>query len=48
MNEVDFFVVTDKVKKDGSPDPLVAARAELLARHLDHEPTVVDDHRSRA
>ena len=41
MNEVDFFVVTDKVKKDGSPDPLVAARAELLARHVDHEPKVV-------
>ena len=41
MNEVDYFVVTDKVKKDGSPDPLVAVRTELLARHLDHEPTVV-------
>ena len=41
MNEVDFFVVTDKVKKDGSPDPLVAARTELLDRHLDHEPTLV-------
>lgn len=41
MNDVDFFVVTDKVKKDGSPDPLVSARAELLARHVDHEPRVV-------
>lgn len=41
MNDVDYFVVTDKVKTDGSPDPLVAARTELLARHLDHEPTVV-------
>ena len=41
MNAVDFFVVTDKVRKDGSPDPLVAARTELLERHLDHEPTVV-------
>lgn len=41
MNDVDYFVVTDKVKKDGSPDPLVAARTELLERHLDHEPTLV-------
>jgi precorrin-6A synthase len=41
LSSVDFFVVTDKVKKDGSPDPLVAARTELLARHLDHEPTLV-------
>jgi precorrin-6A synthase len=41
MNEVDYFVVTDKVKKDGSPDPLVSARAELLARHVDDEPKVV-------
>jgi precorrin-6A synthase len=41
MNEVAFFVVTDKVKKDGSPDPLVAARTELLERHVDHEPTLV-------
>ncbi len=41
MNEVDFFVVTDKVKPDVSPDPLVTARAELLARHVDHAPKVV-------
>ena len=41
MNEVDYFVVTDKVKKAGSPDPLVAARTELLERHLDHGPTLV-------
>ena len=41
MHAVDYFVVTDKVKKDGSPDPLVAARSELLERHLGHEPTVV-------
>ena len=41
MNDVDFFVVTDKVKKDGSPDPLVSARGELLARHVDHEPQIV-------
>jgi precorrin-6A synthase len=41
MNDVAFFVVTDKVKKDGSPDPLVAARTELLKRHLDHEPSLV-------
>lgn len=41
MNDVAFFIVTDKVKKDGSPDPLVTARAELLERHVDHEPTVV-------
>jgi precorrin-6A synthase len=46
MNDVAFFVVTDKVKKDGSPDPLVTARTELLERHLDHEPSlvVVTDH----
>jgi precorrin-6A synthase len=41
MNDVAFFVVTDKVKKDGSPDPLVVARTELLERHLDHEPSLV-------
>jgi len=41
MNDVDFFVVTDKVKTDGSPDPLVAARGELLARHVGGEPKVV-------
>jgi len=41
MNDVDYFVVTDKVKRDGSPDPLVSARAELLARHVDHEPRIV-------
>ena len=41
MNDVAFFVVTDKVKKDGSPDPLVAARTELLERHLDREPSLV-------
>jgi precorrin-6A synthase len=29
------------VKKDGSPDPLVAARTELLERHLGHEPKLV-------
>ena len=38
LNDVDFFVVTEKAK-DG--DPLVAVRSELLARHVDHEPTVV-------
>lgn len=45
MNAVDYFLVTDKRKKDGSTDPLVAARGEILARHLDHEPrlVVVDD-----
>jgi precorrin-6A synthase len=45
MNEVDYFLVTDKRKKDGSLDPLVAARGEILARHLDHEPrlVVIDD-----
>ena len=45
MNAVDYFLVTDKRKKDGSLDPLVAARGEILARHLDHEPrlVVVDD-----
>ena len=41
MNDVDYFVVTDKVKPDGSPDPLVAARTDLLERHLDHEPKIV-------
>jgi precorrin-6A synthase len=45
MREVDYFVVTDKRKPDGSPDPLVAARERLLARHLDGPPrlVVVDD-----
>jgi precorrin-6A synthase len=45
MNDVDFFLVTDKRKKDGSEDPLVVARGQILARHLDHEPVlvVVDD-----
>ena len=45
MNAVDFFLVTDKRRKDGSFDPLVAARGEILARHLEHEPrlVVVDD-----
>jgi precorrin-6A synthase len=45
MNAVDYFLVTDKRKKDGSMDPLVAARGEILTRHLDHEPrlVVVDD-----
>jgi precorrin-6A synthase len=43
MNEVDFFVVTEKHRPDG--DPLAAARAALLARHLGAEPhvIVVDD-----
>ena len=45
MNAVDYFLVTDKRRKDGSEDPLVVARGEILARHLDHEPrlVVVDD-----
>jgi precorrin-6A synthase len=50
MNEVDFFLVTDKAKPDGSPDPLAAARSELLARHLEHEApviTVTDPERDR-
>jgi precorrin-6A synthase len=50
MNDVDFFVVTDKVRKDVSPDPLVSARGELLARHVDHEPqivTITDPERDR-
>ncbi len=33
MNDVAFFLVTDKRKKDGSEDPLVTARGEILARH---------------
>jgi precorrin-6A synthase len=41
MREVDYFVVTDKRKPDGSPDPLVVARERLLARHLDHSPRLV-------
>ncbi|WP_216822946.1 precorrin-6A synthase (deacetylating) [Aeromicrobium sp. A1-2] len=45
MNEVAYFLVTDKRGKDGAPDPLVVARGEILARHLDHEPVlvIVDD-----
>lgn len=39
MNEVDFFVVSDKGK--GDVDPLVAARTEMLARHVAHEPRLV-------
>jgi precorrin-6A synthase len=41
IREVDYFVVTDKARPDGSPDPLVAARERLLARHLDHVPRLV-------
>lgn len=41
MNAVDFFLVTDKAGSDGPPDPLVVARGEILARHLDHEPRLV-------
>ena len=41
MNDVDYFLVTDKRKKDGSEDPLVAARGEILARHVEHEPVIV-------
>ena len=39
MNEVDFFVITEKARPDG--DPLAAARAALLARHVPGEPVVV-------
>jgi precorrin-6A synthase len=39
MNEVDFFVVTEKRRPDG--DPLAAARAALLARHVEGDPTLV-------
>lgn len=41
MRAVDYFVVVDKTKLDGSADPLVAARERLLARHLDHPPRLV-------
>jgi len=41
MHQVDYFVVTDKNKPDDSPDPLVAARERLLARHLDHSARLV-------
>lgn len=41
MREVDFFVVSDKSRSDGSPDPLVVARERLLERHLDREPVLV-------
>ncbi|MBM7366146.1 precorrin-6A synthase (deacetylating) [Gordonia hydrophobica] len=42
MRSVDFFLIVDKsgVSTDG-PDPLVAARERLLARHLDEPPTLV-------
>ena len=42
MRSVDFFLVVDKtgVSADG-PDPLVAARERLLARHLDGPATIV-------
>ena len=53
MRAVDYFVVTDKSRRDRSPDPLVLARERLLARHLEHAPrlVVVEDpvrERSRA
>jgi precorrin-6A synthase len=47
MNEVDFFVVTEK-RRD---DPLAAARTALLARHVRGDPTLVvveDAERDRA
>jgi precorrin-6A synthase len=37
LNDVDFFVVTEKA----TDDPLAEARYELLSRHLDHEPRIV-------
>lgn len=42
MRSVSFFLIVDKsgVSSDG-PDPLVAARERLLARHLDEPPTLV-------
>jgi len=49
MNEVDFFVVTEKRRPGG--DPLAAARAALLARHVAGEPKLViveDVERDRA
>lgn len=39
MNDVDFFVVTEKRRPGG--DPLAAARAALLARHLIGDPKLV-------
>lgn len=39
MNEVHFFVVTEKNRPGG--DPLAAARAALLARHVTGDPKVV-------
>lgn len=47
MNEVDFFVVTEKRRQD----PLAAARTALLARHVTGEPKLVvvaDAERDRA
>lgn len=41
MRGVDFFVVTDKQRPDGSPDPLAQARRRLLDRHLGHQADVV-------
>jgi precorrin-6A synthase len=49
MNEVDFFVVTEKRRPGG--DPLAAARAALLARHVRGDPKLVfveDVERDRA
>jgi len=40
MRAVAFFVVPEK-SSGGAPDPLVQAREELLARHLDRAPVVV-------
>lgn len=41
LRSVAYFVVSDKSRRGGMPDPLVAARGRLLERHLDHEPVVV-------
>lgn len=41
MADVDFFIVTDKAKRDGSPDPLVAARTQILGRFAGPDPQVV-------
>lgn len=41
IRDVDFFLVTDKAKRDGSPDPLVAARNRILEQYAGADPQVV-------
>lgn len=41
LQQVDYFVVTDKSSRGGMPDPLVNARERLLDRHLERPAVIV-------